>query len=52
LSDFASVINLGQDKTGKGLGFLGQGDAYKGIGDIDAALNAYTRAIASDEKAV
>ena len=47
LTDFNQVIQL---QPSNGLGYLGQGDSLKGLGNVEGALNSYTQAIKVDEK--
>ncbi len=47
LTDFNQVIQL---QPSNGLGYLGQGDSLKGLGNVEGALNSYTQAITVDEK--
>jgi tetratricopeptide (TPR) repeat protein len=46
LTDFRTVISLAPNS---GLGYLGQGDSLKGIGNYNAALNSYTSALSLDD---
>lgn len=39
-----------QVQPDNGLGYLGQGDSLKGLGNFSAALDSFTRAITLDEK--
>ena len=45
LSDFRIVIQVSPEN---GLGYLGQGDSLKGIGNYNGALQSYTKAIEID----
>ena len=45
LSDFRMVIQVSPDN---GLGYLGQGDSLKGIGNYNGALQSYSKAIEID----
>lgn len=49
LNDFRIVISLSQEN---GLGFLGQGDSLKGIGNYNGALLSYSKAIEIDQQCV
>ena len=48
LTDFGNVINI---SPMNGLGYLGQGDSLKGIGNYDGALMSFSKAIEIDESA-
>ena len=45
LSDFRTVISIMPEN---GLGYLGQGDSLKGIGNYNGALLSYSKAIEDD----
>jgi tetratricopeptide (TPR) repeat protein len=45
LSDFRIVISVSPEN---GLGYLGQGDSLKGIGNYNGALQSYSQAIEID----
>ncbi|CAI2370054.1 unnamed protein product [Moneuplotes crassus] len=49
ITDYQSVINL---LPNKGLGYIGKGDALKGLGDYSAALKCYSKAIQLDEREI
>jgi tetratricopeptide (TPR) repeat protein len=45
--DFKNVLLLSKNN---GLGLLGQGDAYRGIGKLEKALHSYSEAIEVDKE--
>ena len=49
MSDFRAVISL---QSQNGLGYLGQGDALKGIGNYNGALLSFSKAIEIDSKTI
>ena len=48
LSDFRIVISVSGPPENNGLGYLGQGDCLKGIGNYNGALQSYSMAVEID----
>lgn len=48
LSDFRIVISVSGPPENNGLGYLGQGDCLKGIGNYNGALQSYSKAVEID----
>ena len=48
MSDFRIVISVSGPPENNGLGYLGQGDCLKGIGNYNGALQSYSKAVEID----